>query len=365
MNLCRKTNEPITIESPVHGIKGVNMRPFKFRTLTFITSGWLIASTALPVQAEDTTTHNKAENQKAPSYFAPVSGEQINRNVFWRPALSLFLPGIDQYLAGQWAYGLGYSSVWMASSAWAANRNREADEREAEWDFNRLTDIERENEQIHNELYKQRTLANQLVLAAGGMSAYHSFRTAVATHQPHGGYEFLVEEETPLDILRAPFEFSHLKKPTTWVPLALITGLAVLDANTQQEDYTSDPYSSSDAFYTGAISYNAGTYEEAIFRGWIMPVAMEKTHSLFWSNFLQAAMFAAAHLNQIATPYVQFGLGYYLGWLTQQSRWTLSESIFIHAWWDVAALTIQYQNRKQDPLAPQAVVWLPPLKMVF
>lgn len=299
------------------------------------------------------------------SPFQPKAGPMERRGTIWRPALSFLLPGFDQHLAHQFAYGMSYSGIYLVSSLWADSREKKVESFESSLEYRRLNDAERDNLQVHDERYKQRTLARQLTLFSGGLSAYHSFRTAVRTHQPYGSYKFLKHEESPKEILLAPFRFDFLTRPTTILPLALITGLAILDANSRHHEYRSDPISGSDLFYTSAISYNAGTYEEAMFRGWIMPVLMEGTGSAFWSNLLQAGLFAAAHMNQITMPYAQFSLGFYLGWLTQNSEWTLAESIFIHAWWDVAALTIQYSNRKKTGTGQLPVIWLPALKLAF
>lgn len=301
------------------------------------------------------------------SPFQAKAGPMAQRGTFWRPALSLLLPGFDQHLAHQFDYGLSYSGLYLLSSWWAEDRHKAVSIFEDSQIYRHMSEAEKENLRTHDERYKQRTLANQFILFSGGLSAYHSFRTSVRSHQAYGGYEFLRQEESPGEILLAPFRFEYLTRPTTLLPLALISGLAILDANTKHQDYRRDPLNSSDLFYTGMISYNAGTYEEAMFRGWLMPLMMEGTGSEFWSNFLQSGIFAAAHLNQISMPYTQFALGFYLGWLTQQSDWTISESIFIHAWWDVVALSIQYSNRKQKAnkdLQP-VVYWLPALKLAF
>jgi len=299
------------------------------------------------------------------SPFISRSGPAAKSSTFWRPAVSLVLPGFDQFLNHQFSYGAAYSGLFLVSSLWAQDRNRNVEDYEKDISFRRLSNDQRDNVRIHDEKYKQRTLANQFILFSGGLSAYHSFRTSIRSHQPYGAYSFLSKEETPGEILMAPFRFEFLKRTSTLAPLALITTLAVLDANTKHQNYKRDPITSSDVFYTAAISFNAGTYEEAIFRGWLMPMMREGTGSEFWSNFLQASLFAAAHLNQISMPYTQFGLGFYLGWLTQHSDWTLAESIFIHTWWDVAALTIQYSNRKKSYHGQIPVIWLPGLRLAF
>lgn len=299
------------------------------------------------------------------SAFDTRTSPVAERSVVLRPLFSLLLPGFDQYLAGQYEYGLAYSAVGLAAQAWHSDRKAAVLELERSEDYRRLSKKEKENLWVHGETYRQRNLASQFILASGGFSAYHSFRTSVRSHQESGAYAFLTEEESPIDLLKAPFRFSYLKKPSTIVPLALISALAIFNSSAIDFGYERIPLSRADMFYTGAVSYNAGTFEEAAFRGWMMPVIMEKTQSEFWSNNLQALLFAAAHANQIAVPYVQFGLGFYLGWLTQQNNWAIGQSIFIHAWWDVAALLLQYQRQKVDPQAILPVIWLPALRLAF
>ena len=67
-----------------------------------------------------------------------------------------------------------------------------------------------------------------------------------------------------------------------------------------------------------------------------MPMAMEWTDSEFLSNSMTATVFAAVHYSSAnKIPWPQFAMGWYLGWVAQRNDWTLSESIFIHTWWDV------------------------------
>lgn len=155
---------------------------------------------------------------------------------------------------------------------------------------------------------------------------------------------------------------------TTIIPLSIVAGLYIITANSQfeeEDDYKRDSLSSSDFLYTGTISYLAGVHEEALFRGWVMPVLMEWTDSPFWSNTLTSVGFSLAHLGSVDVPVVQLLLGWYLGYVSQSNQWTLSESIFIHAWWDVFALLGMYSIKRKDSKAKLPILWLPQLKFVF
>ena len=109
---------------------------------------------------------------------------------------------------------------------------------------------------------------------------------------------------------------------------------------------TDDPYTLQDGFHSAGISYMAGVSEEALFRGWLLPRYYKATDSFFVANTLQSSLFAASHLNQTKVPIFQFALAYYLAWLTERNDWDLEESVFIHAWWDVIALSIQYSQKE-------------------
>lgn len=280
----------------------------------------------------------------------------------WRPTLSLIFPGTGQWLDGQYGYAAAYSGFYLINASWSIDRSKKVNEIESSPTFLSQNRDQRENFRTFSEAHRQRNLANQWLLFSGGLSAYHSFRSEVKIRQENGEYNFLNKHESTLDILKAPFEFSLLKRSSTYVPLLLIASLVALDASQVSTSYKTKPLTGSDLMYTSAISYNAGTYEEAMFRGWLMPVFMKNTHSLFWSNMAQSGLFAAAHLNQISRPYAQFGLGFYLGWLSQKSHWSLKEAIFIHSWWDVIALLGIYSKEKNVQLAP---IMLPAWSIVF
>jgi membrane protease YdiL (CAAX protease family) len=189
----------------------------------------------------------------------------------------------------------------------------------------------------------------------------------------------LAKEDSPTDILLAPFDMRYMLKATTFVPV----GLAVVLASLQQsafdsakkdgeKEYDRSKVTKDDAFYAGAFSFNAGTHEEAVFRGWIMPEFRELTGSDLWSNLIQSTFFALAHLGDNQLPLPQFGLGYYLGHLTQQNNWSFKESVFIHTWWDIIIFSSMYRYEKRPKSAKTSatrliapVLWLPPLQLVF
>ena len=265
------------------------------------------------------------------------------RSVIGPPLLSFVLPGFDQWTEGQYGWGAGYSGVAVAGA--------------------QLMRFSDGNPGIntYNDRDRLATLGAQIFQTSGGFSAYHSFRTAVRTRKPHGEYSFLTHEETPGDLMLAPFRFDFITRPTTFAPLLALTGLLVVAAKVSKPPPRVH-LTATDAAFTFAFSYNAGTHEEAVFRGWMMPVWMHYVNNEILSNLFTSVLFAAAHFSPSnPIPWPQFLVGFYLGQVTQWREWTLAESIFIHTWYDVIAIGALYGLRDQAQLNIQ----LPPLVVRF
>lgn len=280
------------------------------------------------------------------------------------PTLSFFLPGLDQWLEGQYSWAAAYTGTAVGGLVWAsavaaANPPPAKDgERDGSGGID-AKDITTRKIMLGGLLYQ----------GAGGMSAWHSFRTAVRSRALSGQYRFLAKEESPGEVLMAPLRFSYLTRPTTFVPLSIGAALAALVLRSEvPETLERSKFESSDAFFSTAYSWNAGTHEEAMFRGWIMPVMNEAWSSPMLANTAQSLLFAAAHLNTNPTPLPQLLLGWHLGYVTQRDRWTIGEAVFIHHWWNVMAFATLYHFQKK-PDAPatlkRARLWLPSLELRF
>jgi membrane protease YdiL (CAAX protease family) len=224
---------------------------------------------------------------------------------------------MDQWIENQNDYAKIYSLTAAGGLAWAfLPPNRE------------LWDLWVADDNTRVEIYSLGIDAFQI---SGALSLFHSFRSAAKSHQAQGEYMFLQEDETPKQLMLAPLQFSNLKNWTSFLPLGLAATLmgVVIAQNSHSDIYASD------VFFSTAHSYTAGTSEEMVFRGWLLPMFYEKFDNFFLANLSSSLLFAAAHLPSVKIPWPQFLLGFHFAYTSHLRNWTLSESIFIHTWWDV------------------------------
>jgi membrane protease YdiL (CAAX protease family) len=272
------------------------------------------------------------------------------------PLLSLVLPGAGQWARGQWKSGLAYSGLSIGAATYALQAKR---------DFG-LGEIEPRELTGDNVAARKHLLGLQTTQALGGLSLYHSFRSAVWQRQKFGEYQFLGSGETPVDLLKAPFRFDMLGRSTTYVPLTLAAAASWYIAKHDIEGYTKRKLSKEDPWFASAFSLNAGVHEEAMFRGWLMPVLYNSGMNGAWTNVTQSSLFALAHLGSNPLPISQFFMGLHLGQVTIRNRWQLSEAIFVHTWWDIMIFIATYHNKKVDEnLSKPASLHLPPLQIYF
>lgn len=310
--------------------------------------------------------------------FTPPREPTRPRSDILMPLTNLVLPGLDQWWEGQYPYGAAYSGIWLGGQTYAvtvAARNdldgqirKQRDAAEGRGDDR--SDVSLDEKDVTVRKY----LLGQLVAqGASGFSTWHSFRTAAASRRELGQYGFLPADEGPVELMLAPFDPSHLRESTTWVPLVVGSALAALTLSAEEPSgYERTAFTGADAFFTSAYSLNAGTHEEALFRGYVMPVMAEYTGSPFLANLGQSLLFAAAHLGHNPRPLPQLFLGFHLGSVTQRRGWSLAESVFIHTWWDVIAFAVAYHYKQVErssfdrpEFSVTPVLWLPPLFTVF
>ena len=321
-----------------------------------------------PLLANTETDEMTSGREGNSSIFAPRNKPGEPRNYVLSPIISLLLPGFDQWWEGQYLAAGLYSTTAILGYQYAALYKDDYDRKIQSERYLRLSSEERENERTHGEIERKIQYGQQIAFAAGSFSAYHSFRTAVTTQQQYGKFAFLNKEETPLDLLASPFHFRYLKQATTIIPLGIIAALHLVTINanySKNDEFEKDPLTKSDMAFTLGTSYNAGTHEEALFRGFLMPVLHEWMGNGFWSNTTQALVFASAHLNTVKVPLPQLALGWHLGWVTQKNEWQIGEAVFIHTWWNVFAFLSTFQVKKRNPNAEIPPLLLPPLEIRF
>lgn len=280
-----------------------------------------------------------------PECIRPREDLSAPRSLFWRPLGSYVLPGLGQWSEKQWAYASTYSTLGAVGLGMASAGGH------TQYDGFESRDTRARVALIGGSIY----------MTAGGLSAYHDFRTGVSTHREKGEYEFLdpAKTETPADLTLAPFHFENLANWTTLVPLASVG--ALIGVLAYRNDSHWHGLHSGDIPVTGMISYGAGVGEEAGFRGWLFPLFRQKMNSTFWANVSQATIFASLHISSDnPVPWPQFVLGSYLGWLAEYRDWQISEGIFIHAWWDVIALGAEFATTGRIER-----INLPPLQIIF
>ncbi|GEM_PF-2193604 len=248
----------------------------------------------------------------------------------WLPLPSVFLPGFGQYFQGEWS-GLAYTGVAVGGLiVYSEGRLELASD--ASTDPSQLFASE-------DWTLRKVILGASAAQGCGFLSAYSAFRSSVPRFQAEDGkYLFLTGQESLGDMALSPLRFDHLGKLSAALPLgvlaATVTYLAMDERSSHPgSDWT---FSADDPAFFGPLAYNAGLTEEALFRGWLLPVAYQYTGGRWWlANGAQALLFAGAHYSSAnPVPWPQFLLGYYFGSLTRKNGWTLSEAIFVHAWWD-------------------------------
>ena len=284
-----------------------------------------------PVYAQD--------ELELPNGFFSVQARRNHKrtnNYVAYPALSYFLPGFAQYKYGQYGAGLTYSTMGAVGLGVGIHAINALGEQPT------IEDLDTTDWRVRQTIWGFKTYD-----LAGSLSAYHAFRTSVAGRASER-FDFLGEAETTGDLMIAPARLDYFTRWTTLIPLALITGGLV--AYMANDDYNTDPVYGSDLLFSTALSFNAGVGEEALFRGFLMPVLTDVTKSPFYGNLATAGIFALAHVSEAnPVPFPQFILGYYFGWLAQQNNWTLSEVVFLHTWWDIIVFSFAFS--RGDPKA--------------
>ncbi len=252
------------------------------------------------------------------------------------PAGSLFLPGLGQYLYGETKTGLGLTATTIAGYALTSVGDPLGDT----WDG----DFPRKSRDQLAET------GFSIAFSAGALSAWDSFHSAVPALQGKGKYKFLTKRESVGDLVSAPFDSRFLRRWTTWVDLAQTVAIGALVLSDRKSGVDYVQFRGNDAAYSASASLNAAVSEEALFRGWMLPVLHQQTGQRFWiANGLQAGVFGAAHLPDAGWyAAVIGGWAAWEGWIVKRNEWSVRESIFHHFWYDAVVVTAAMLTEKKD-----------------
>jgi hypothetical protein len=256
------------------------------------------------------------------------------------PVASLVLPGLGQYVYRAPAVGVAYTAGVVGGYALA----RVGDAEGKSWNGDLPL-------RARDQLAEQ---AEHVAVTAGMLSAWDAFHRAVPALQRQGKYDFLGARERPADLLSAPFDRRFLRRWTTWVDLAQTAAVTALILSDRQPGVRYRPMRARDGAYAVSLAANAAVGEEALFRGWLLPMAHQHTGRRFWvANGLQAGLFGAAHLPDAGWGAAYIGVwSAWEGWIVRRNRWSVRESVFHHFWYDAAVVSATFLTtaRRDAPM---------------
>ncbi len=280
-------------------------------------------------------------------FCSPASLAGEKKAFLFPPLLSLLLPGWDQWWENQNQTAAAYTGSALAGLTITSLAVNSGDK------------VTSDGLLSEDDRARWAVLGGQIYFTAGLLSARESFRYAYQTRKED--FAFLTAEESTWDVLKAPFRFEFITRPSTFIPLLGIVGILAYEIHAGHEKFHS--LTGGDLFFTTAFSYGAGTGEEAFFRGYLLPVAQHYTGERYVSNTLQALLFAFAH-RITPLPWIQFLGGWWSGFVTQENGGSIAESVFEHFWWDMLAFSAYYLTKDRTHIQPPPLR-LPPIVVRF
>ncbi len=264
------------------------------------------------------------------SFSSPVSAlEEYKSNKMSRfgeylliPSFSYMYPGFGQVLNGQWGFAASYFSIQYG-----------------------LRQVYKKLDTSNSlDIFDYKVIPFKGAMFLSDMSAYHSFQYAVTEHPED--FPFITKRDSLIDISLAPFKFSFLKRKSTYIPLLIALAMGTYNTLQKVEHYSTVK----SLAVSTSLSYLAGTGEEMTYRGWLLPATHYYTKSPAWSNIISSTIFGAVHYNESNKfPIFQALMGGYLAHLTQKNGYSLQESIFLHAWWDVIIMSsLMLSHERKD-----------------
>jgi len=283
-----------------------------------------------PLDAQPTRTasiwQSTAASTLRPRGSAPAGAPQVlaaprGGSEFWIPFGSFFVPGLGQYLHHAVWPGLAYSGTAVAGYAVSTRGD-------ATLTVPRDPEDQLAFEGLH------------VAATAGMLSAWDAFHRAMPSLRQADKYDFFEPDEDLGDLFTAPLDFRFLGRWTTLADLAFTAGVTTWILMEGPDDRTFRPFHAHDAAFATGLSLNAAVGEEALFRGWLLPMLTQKLGGSFWvANFIQSALFGAGHPQADAFALVIGVSAFYSGWQVRRNDWSIREVIFQHFWYDVAVVT--------------------------
>ena len=296
------------------------------------------APTMAPVESATPVATATPAGDAAPPVHRPATERPPRGAELLLPLGSIAVPGLGQYTQGAPRAGLAFSAVSVGGLATFAVASLPSRDRDLE-DFDALS--------ARDQLGLWAVLLGQ---DAGLLSAYDSFHRSLPALQAEGKYAFLTRTDSSATLLKAPLEVHFLKRKTSYIPAALVLGLAIAErAAGPDAGKEFAPWHVHDGLFTLGVSYNAGVSEEAVFRGYMMPALRQHLggHALV-PNLLQAGVFAAGHGT---TDPAQLGFlvafGLFDGCLANHNKGSLRQNVFNHFLWDVVAVSAELLTRQR------------------
>jgi len=269
-----------------------------------------------------------AGQENYPEPEAAPSGSSRGSDV-WVPLASLATPGLGQWIHRDLVAGAAFAGTALAGYALAAAGDATGDS----WDG--LPRVARDQFAYQGA---------HLAATTGFVSAWDAFHRAVPVRKARGEYTFLEAPETVRDLVTAPFDTGFLRRWTTWMNLAVSAGVFAIVLNADDSPPPYYPFGLNDAAFAASLSMNAAAGEEALFRGFLLPLLQQKMGGRFWlANGTQSLVFTAAHIGNNPPPAFLVYLAAWTmweGWLTRHNGYSIRESVFHHFWYDVAIVTM-------------------------
>lgn len=266
-------------------------------------------------------------------------------------AASLLIPGAGQAANGDWGAGAVHLGLYTVLASRYTDLSDDPGYIEPEDREDDATNTIRINETTFKaDLYG--TAASNVAL----YSAFGAYRDARALEENALGYGTPRPQESLGDLALAPYSWTYLARPTTWVPLLVPLSLALSKPADDQLVYAPDDTITRSELRRGffVMHTTVGIGEEAFFRG-VLNNGFSDWLGPGWGLAASSAVFGVAHSGNAGTanPGVATLYGLYLGWLHQRNDYAIGQGVAIHFWWNflvAVALTNQRESTAQVPL---------------